>query len=201
VEPEVLADESPPGEAPIGRVWVAATLAFFLASSLALAGHVLGVPPNGSSFGWAAAFLLGGLFCGCCYHDTFSRRSKTPTPKDKALKARNNIHVLIQKIIRILFIAAFVSTGIMLALSRLDGVASSHGPILAPHEEYLLNSHGTRTRVSRARYIVVGIAFDVAEYAGANIIVLVLFHYRAYGSVPLPGSDTEAPARKDAVAH
>jgi hypothetical protein len=77
--------------------------------------------------------------------------------------------------------------GICLMVSaRYDGVVES-SPILADRDIYQLNSHGKLTTVSRARYIVVGVSFEIAFTCGllgteTSIIYVLLYNEPPFGS-------------------
>jgi hypothetical protein len=86
---------------------------------------------------------------------------------------------------RTMIFAAFCATiglVILAATARIDGVPGI--PVFFAREHYYLSNHSMMTEVSRLRYCLAGVGFNVGWYAGASCALLLALHALFFGYVP-----------------
>lgn len=82
------------------------------------------------------------------------------------------------------FAAFFATIGLvtLAVTARFGGVPGI--PVFAPREHYYLSNHSVTTEVSRLRYCLAGVGFEVGWHAGASCAVLLALHALFFGCVP-----------------
>jgi hypothetical protein len=100
------------------------------------------------------------------------------------------------------FQVVFVTAGVTCAVMFTAGSAgvANDTPILAPQHVYVLQSHGTKTEVSRARYVLVGTSFLVGWHVMATTPTLCALAFLLTGTSPFP-TNKQQPKRLDNRAH
>ena len=126
---------------------------------------------------WLSAFGVLGFVAGiiawvCRNGRTHRVASRLPVSAQVHLKRARLVMMLV-------FFAMLI---VMVASTRDDGVADY--PALASLQRYELNSHGRRTTVSRARYIIVSLSFSTGWHAAALGVNLAALYARLYGKEP-----------------
>lgn len=79
-------------------------------------------------------------------------------------------------------LAAVIGLVVLAIAAGDDGVASGgSGPLLAPRSKYYLNNHGTKTEVTRGRYLLARGGFAVGWHAFGIFFACIGFHRVLFG--------------------
>jgi hypothetical protein len=148
---------------------------------LSLYGQMFG--PQGFSIFGVAGFLLAMAVFFLARHPLGVRFLRSyPNGISGEFSRLQSLKTPLLRAMKLAAFCAAIGLVLLAVTARLDGVPGT--PVFAPSQHYRLSNHGVNTEVSRLRYCLAGIGFDVGWHAGASSALLLALHALLFGHIP-----------------